>query len=129
MTTSTKILLGTFIISTALTACNKTEQPQITQNNIASVAETQTVPMSAIPADDKTTPTIITDANTTTNVDIVGEMPEIASTTNTTETATDNDNSAMENISEDAEVIDDEPASPNAPTTNDTTDNVNQKIN
>lgn len=124
----TKTLLNTLIIGTLLTACSKNETPKPAETDVASVAEAQAVPMSAMPADTNNAPVIISDNNT--NNDIANDT---ASTTNDTdipeETEGGEDNSAMENISEDAEIIDDEPASPNAPQVGETNDNVNQKVN
>lgn len=124
----TKTLLNTLIIGTLLTACSKNETSKPAETDVASVAEAQAVPMSAMPADTNNAPAIISDNNT--NNDIANDT---ASTTNDTdipaETEGGEDNSAMENISEDAEIIDDEPASPNAPQVGETNDNVNQKVN
>lgn len=124
----TKTLLNTLIIGTLLTACSKNETQKPAETDVASVAEAQAVPMSAMPADTNNAPAIISDNNT--NNDIANDT---ASTTNDTdipaETEGGEDNSAMENISEDAEIIDDEPASPNAPQVGETNDNVNQKVN
>lgn len=134
MITVKKIFLSTLVIATCLTGCSKNEKKEPTQADIASAAEAQAVPMSAMPADEKTTPAIINDNNTA--VDLSGEITD----SNTPSPASDNpentdntdnddvDNSAMENISEDAEIIDDEPASPNAPKANDSTESVNQKV-
>lgn len=133
MITAKKIFLSTLIIATCLTGCSKKEKTEPKPAEIASVAEAQAVPMSAMPADEKTAPTIINDnttpvelndSNPTTANNNLSDNPENSDNTDNNDT----DNSAMENISEDAEVIDNEPASPNAPKATEHNDTLNQKL-
>lgn len=109
----------------AATGCNK--KTQTTDNTAAaSVAESQAVPMSAAPADGKRS-VAIDEANAT-----VDAGPDATNNTSATATAQalpasgveveasgegegEADNSDMDKISENDTVIDNEPASPNAP--------------
>ena len=132
----TKLITSLFIMTVlGLTACSKSEPTENTQANTASVAEAQAIPMSAAPADDKNAPVVINDSNAT--ADLGGETAETvtenepnASVAAAVEGGDNNiDNSEMEHISEDAEVIDSEPASPNAPKATDSQEkSVNQKV-
>ena len=105
----------------ALTGCNKKTE---TQDNAvaASVAESQAVPMSAAPADEKNA-AAVNEANAT--VDAGPDTASNASATVTTDALPASgaemegegaaDNSGMDKITENDKVIDNEPASPNAP--------------
>ena len=120
-----------------LTACQKPDEPAA-ETTAASVTEPQTMPMSAAPADDdNNAPPLINEntaaldagpdvnANAAAGADAAADMPA--------SNATDGeplegaaDNSAMENISENDQVIDSEPADPNAPKASDS-DNAAQR--
>lgn len=110
-----------------LTACHK--KTETTDNAAAaSVAESQAVPMSAAPADEKNT-AAINAANAT--VDAGPDMASNASATVSADAAPasgveveasgegEADNSGMDKITENDQVIDNEPASPNAPKASD----------
>lgn len=121
-----KSTVGLLILPLAisLTACGKKEEPA-TNATAASVAEAAPA-MSAAPADSKGTPVLVNETNAT-----VDAGPDSAANTATAtasevavgasnvspEEAMDGgaDNSGMEKISENDQVIDDQPASPNAP--------------
>lgn len=118
-----------------LTACSKSEQQAETPPSPASVAETQAVPMSAKPADDKAVPVVVpasvpTNTATATTNDVKETITIASIPADATEPPEEEaDNSDMENITEDAPVIDDEPASPDAPKDpNAKQDNGNAKI-
>lgn len=111
----------------AATGCNK--KTETTDNTAAaSMAESQAVPMSAAPADNKNT-AAVNEANAT-----VDAGPDATNNTSAAVTAQalpasgveveasgegegegEADNSDMDKISENDQVIDNEPASPNAP--------------
>lgn len=116
-----------------LTACQKPDEPAA-ETTAASVTEPQTMPMSAAPADDDNNAPPLINENTAAldagpdvnaTADAAADMPA--------SNATDGeplegaaDNSAMENISENDQVIDSEPADPNAPKASDS-DNAAQR--
>lgn len=112
-----KLSMLTLLTAIVMTGCSKPEQVDEKPLSPASVAEAQAVPMSASPADDKTVPVVVSDnasavATTTasgTNGSVTDNPQEVEVS------AEEVDNSEMEKITEDAQVIDDEPASPDAP--------------
>ncbi|ELA09476.1 hypothetical protein MOMA_03700 [Moraxella macacae 0408225] len=116
-------LIGLLVLSVPLTACSKSEPVEKTSDNLAST--TEAIPMSAAPADENNAPAVINDGNAVADLDSdvtvatsdVGEPIESGV-----------DNSAMETISENDQVIDNKPASPNAPKADDNGADVNQKL-
>lgn len=128
-------LISLLALATALTACSKSEPTEKNADNLASAAEAQAMPMSAAPADENNAPVVINDSNATADLgsDIAdSNASNVADTAVTPEAGEPAeagvDNSAMETISENDQVIDDEPASPNAPKANDNSADVNQKV-
>lgn len=121
--TLAKITILSLVSGLTLTACDK--KADSTDNAaVASAAESQAVPMSAAPADEKNS-AAVTEANATVDA---GPDATSASGTATTvdampassdevEAADDGgaDNSDMDKITENDTVIDNAPASPNAP--------------
>nr|WP_314232651.1 hypothetical protein [uncultured Moraxella sp.] len=121
--TLAKITILSLVSALTLTACDK--KADSTDNAaVASAAESQAVPMSAAPADEKNS-AAVTEANAT-----VDAGPDATSASGTAATtvdampastevdATDDggaDNSDMDKITENDTVIDNAPASPNAP--------------
>lgn len=119
---SAKLVLAMTVSMVVLTACGHKEEKAADNQAAASVAEAAP-PMSAAPAKDTNTPVLVNEDTAT-----VDAGPEVANTASTA-TASDvavavpesgegegvADNSAMEHISENDQVIDDQPASPNAP--------------
>ena len=125
--TLAKITMLSLVSALTLTACDK--KTDSTDNAAAaSAAESQAVPMSAAPADEKNS-AAVTEANATVDA---GPDATSASGTATTvdamqsssdevEAADDGgaDNSDMDKITENDTVIDNAPASPNAPKASD----------
>lgn len=125
--TLAKITMLSLVSALTLTACDK--KADNTDNAAAaSAAESQAVPMSAAPADEKNG-AAVTEANAT-----VDAGPDATSASGTAATtvdampastevdATDDggaDNSDMDKITENDTVIDNAPASPNAPKASD----------
>ena len=125
--TLAKITMLSLVSALTLTACDK--KTDSTDNAAAaSVAESQAVPMSAAPADEKNS-AAVTEANAT-----VDAGPDATSASGTAtpvdampassieaESAEDGgaDNSDMDKITENDTVIDNAPASPNAPKASD----------
>lgn len=125
--TLAKITMLSLVSALTLTACDK--KTDSTDNAAAaSAAESQAVPMSAAPADEKNSPAV-TEANAT--VDAGPDATSASGTatavdamppSNTEADATDDggaDNSDMDKITENDTVIDNAPASPNAPKASD----------
>ena len=125
--TLAKITMLSLVSALTLTACDK--KTDSTDNAAAaSVAESQAVPMSAAPADEKNS-AAVTEANAT--VDAGPDATSASSTATTVdampassdevEAADDSgaDNSDMDKITENDTVIDNAPASPNAPKASD----------
>ena len=121
--TLAKITMLSLVSALTLTACDK--KTDSTDNAAAaSVAESQAVPMSAAPADEKNS-AAVTEANATVDAGPDATSASGTATTvdampasNTEADATDDggaDNSAMDKITENDTVIDNAPASPNAP--------------
>ena len=123
-----KITMLSLVSALALTACDK--KTDGTDNAAAvSVVESQAVPMSAAPADEKNS-AAVTEANAT-----VDAGPDATSASGTAATPVDAmpassieaesaedggaDNSDMDKITENDTVIDNAPASPNAPKASD----------
>lgn len=122
-----KITMLSLVSALALTACDK--KTDSTDNAAAaSVAESQAVPMSAAPADEKNS-AAVTEANATvdagpdaTSASGTAATPVDAMPASTEADAADDggaDNSAMDKITENDTVIDNAPASPNAPKASD----------
>ena len=126
--TLAKITMLSLVSALTLTACDK--KTDSTDNNAAaaSAAESQAVPMSAAPADEKNS-AAVTEANAT-----VDAGPDATSASGAAtpvdampassieaEAAEDGgaDNSDMDKITENDTVIDNAPASPNAPKASD----------
>lgn len=118
-----KLALAMTLSVVALSGCgNKAEKTD--NQTAASAAEAAAVPMSAAPANETGKPAIINESNA-----MVDAGPDAAASTADVATATASgvdaagdeamdggaDNSAMDKISENDQVIDDQPASPNAP--------------
>ena len=125
--TLAKITMLSLVSALTLTACDK--KTDSTDNAAAaSVAESQAVPMSAAPADEKNS-AAVTEANATVDAGPDATSASGTATTvdampasNTEADATDDggaDNSAMDKITENDTVIDNAPASPNAPKASD----------
>ena len=124
--TLAKITMLSLVSALTLTACDK--KTDSTDNAAAaSAAESQAVPMSAAPADEKNSATV-TDANAT--VDTGPDATNASGTATTVDAmpasteadAADDggaDNSDMDKITENDTVIDNAPASPNAPKASD----------
>lgn len=124
--TLAKITMLSLVSALTLTACDK--KTDSTDNAAAaSVAESQAVPMSAAPADEKNS-AAVTEANAT--VDAGPDATSASGTATTVDAmpasteadATDDggaDNSDMDKITENDTVIDNAPASPNAPKASD----------
>ena len=124
--TLAKITMLSLVSALTLTACDK--KTDSTDNAAAaSVAESQAVPMSAAPADEKNS-AAVTEANAT--VDAGPDATSASGTATTVDAmpasteadATDDggaDNSDMDKITENDTVIDNAPASPNAPRASD----------
>lgn len=125
-----KITMLSLVSALTLTACDK--KTDSTDNAAAaSAAESQAVPMSAAPADEKNS-AAVTEANATVDAGpdatsasgtatTVDAMPA-SNTSNSEAEAVDDggaDNSAMDKITENDTVIDNAPASPNAPRASD----------
>lgn len=120
------LTLTGFLSMGALTGCSKKDATDVNNATAASVAEAAP-PMTAAPADDKGTPVVINESNA--NVDAGSDINASVATsldTSASAVATDMpheagdveggaDNSGMDKISENDQVIDNEPASPNAP--------------
>ena len=128
--TLAKITMLSLVSALTLTACDK--KTDSTDNAAAaSAAESQAVPMSAAPADEKNS-AAVTEANATVDAGpdatsasgtatTVDAMPA-SNTSNSEAEAVDDggaDNSAMDKITENDTVIDNAPASPNAPKASD----------
>lgn len=128
--TLAKITMLSLVSALTLTACDK--KTDSTDNAAAaSAAESQAVPMSAAPADEKNS-AAVTEANATVDAGpdatsasgtatTVDAMPA-SNTSNSEAEAVDDggaDNSAMDKITENDTVIDNAPASPNAPRASD----------
>ena len=128
--TLAKITMLSLVSALTLTACDK--KTDSTDNAAAaSVAESQAVPMSAAPADEKNS-AAVTEANATVDAGpdatsasgtatTVDAMPA-SNTSNSEAEAVDDggaDNSDMDKITENDTVIDNAPASPNAPKASD----------
>ena len=122
-----KITMLSLVSALTLTACDK--KTDSTDNAAAaSAAESQAVPMSAAPADEKNS-AAVTEANATVDAGPDATSASGTATTvdampasNTEADATDDggaDNSAMDKITENDTVIDNAPASPNAPKASD----------
>lgn len=123
------LTLTGFLSMGALTGCSK-KDPQTTDNaTTASVAETAP-PMTATPADEKGTPVVINetnanvDAGSDVNASVATSLDTSASGVSPVANETDSmeggaDNSGMDKISENDQVIDNEPASPDAPRASD----------
>ena len=122
-----KITMLSLVSALALTACDR--KTDSTDNAAAaSVAESQAVPMSAAPADEKNS-AAVTEANAT--VDAGPDATSASGTATTVDAmsassaeaeAVDDggaDNSDMDKITENDTVIDNAPASPNAPKASD----------
>lgn len=125
--TLAKITMLSLVSALTLTACDK--KTDSTDNAAAaSAAESQAVPMSAAPADEKNS-AAVTEANATVDAGPDATSASGTATTvdampasNTEADATDDggaDNSAMDKITENDTVIDNAPASPNAPKASD----------
>lgn len=125
--TLAKITMLSLVSALTLTACDK--KTDSTDNAAAaSAAESQAVPMSAAPADEKNS-AAVTEANATVDAGPDATSASGTATTvdampasNTEADATDDggaDNSAMDKITENDTVIDNAPASPNAPRASD----------
>ena len=124
--TLAKITMLSLVSALTLTACDK--KTDSTDNAAAaSAAESQAVPMSAAPADEKNS-AAVTEANAT--VDAGPDATSASGTATTVDAmpasteadAADDggaDNSAMDKITENDTVIDNAPASPNAPKASD----------
>ena len=125
--TLAKITMLSLVSALTLTACDK-KTDRTDNAAAASAAESQAVPMSAAPADEKNS-AAVTEANATVDA---GPDATSASGTATTvdampasidevEAADDGgaDNSDMDKITENDTVIDNAPASPNAPKASD----------
>ena len=124
--TLAKITMLSLVSALTLTACDK--KTDSTDNAAAaSVAESQAVPMSAAPADEKNS-AAVTEANAT--VDAGPDATSASGTATTVDAmpasteadAADDggaDNSDMDKITENDTVIDNAPASPNAPKASD----------
>ena len=125
--TLAKITMLSLVSALTLTACDK--KTDSTDNAAAaSAAESQAVPMSAAPADEKNS-AAVTEANAT--VDAGPDATSASGTatpvdampaSNTEADAADDggaDNSDMDKITENDTVIDNAPASPNAPKASD----------
>ena len=125
--TLAKITMLSLVSALTLTACDK--KTDSTDNAAAaSAAESQAVPMSAAPADEKNS-AAVTEANAT--VDAGPDATSASGTATAVDAmpassdgveATDDggaDNSAMDKITENDTVIDNAPASPNAPKASD----------
>lgn len=125
------LVLVSLLTVTSLGGCGDKDTPK-TDNAVAASAAEAAPPMTAAPADNKGTPVLINETNST--VDAGGDintsvatsvaMPAsgTASSTTANETGVSEDgadNSGMEKISENDQVIDDQPASPNAPRASD----------
>lgn len=128
--TLAKITMLSLVSALTLTACDK--KTDSTDNAAAaSAAESQAVPMSAAPADEKNS-AAVTEANATVDAGpdatsasgtatTVDAMPA-SNTSNSEAEAVDDggaDNSDMDKITENDTVIDNAPASPNAPRASD----------
>lgn len=128
--TLAKITMLSLVSALTLTACDK--KTDSTDNAAAaSVAESQAVPMSAAPADEKNS-AAVTEANATVDAGPdatsasgtatpIDAMPA-SNTSNSEAEAVDDggaDNSDMDKITENDTVIDNAPASPNAPRASD----------
>lgn len=129
--TLAKITMLSLVSALTLTACDK--KTDSTDNAAAaSAAESQAVPMSAAPADEKNS-AAVTEANATvdagpdatsasgTAATPVDAMPASNTSNSEAEAADDGaaDNSDMDKITENDTVIDNAPASPNAPKASD----------
>ncbi|MCG8148187.1 hypothetical protein H9W84_08610 [Moraxella sp. PS-22] len=124
--TLAKITMLSLVSALTLTACDK--KTDSTDNAAAaSAAESQAVPMSAAPADEKNS-AAVTEANATVDAGPDATNASGAATTvdampaSTEADAADDggaDNSAMDKITENDTVIDNAPASPNAPKASD----------
>ena len=125
--TLAKITMLSLVSALTLTACDK--KTDSTDNAAAaSVAESQAVPMSAAPADEKNS-AAVTEANATvdagpdaTSASGTATAVDAMPASNTEADATDDggaDNSDMDKITENDTVIDNAPASPNAPKASD----------
>jgi len=125
--TLAKITMLSLVSALTLTACDK--KTDSTDNAAAaSAAESQAVPMSAAPADEKNS-AAVTEANATVDAGPDATSASAAATTvdamppsNTEADAADDggaDNSDMDKITENDTVIDNAPASPNAPKASD----------
>ena len=124
--TLAKITMLSLVSALTLTACDK--KTDSTDNAAAaSAAESQAVPMSAAPADEKNS-AAVTEANAT--VDAGPDATSASGTATTVDAmpasteadAADDggaDNSDMDKITENDTVIDNAPASPNAPKASD----------
>lgn len=124
--TLAKITMLSLVSALTLTACDK--KTDSTDNAAAaSAAESQAVPMSAAPADEKNS-AAVTEANAT--VDAGPDATNASGTATTVDAmpasteadAADDggaDNSDMDKITENDTVIDNAPASPNAPKASD----------
>lgn len=128
--TLAKITMLSLVSALTLTACDK--KTDSTDNAAAaSAAESQAVPMSAAPADEKNS-AAVTEANATVDAGpdatsasgtatTVDAMPASNTSNSEAEAADDGgaDNSDMDKITENDTVIDNAPASPNAPKASD----------
>ena len=118
--TLSKIGMIGLVTLLAVTGCQKKAE-ETDNTSAASTAEAQAVPMSAAPADDSKAPAIVNETNAT--VDLGAETAAsaaasagVASSAELEDGAEgEADNSAMDKITENDLVIDNEPASPNAP--------------
>lgn len=118
-------MLAAVLAVTAITGCSKKDSEKADNAAAASAAEAAAVPMTAAPANDKGANIAVTEDNAA-----VDAGPDAtASTAMATDTVPASgvdaeghealegaaDNSEMDKISENDQVIDNEPASPNAP--------------
>ena len=119
-----KLTLATCLAVCLLTACGHKDDKTTADNQAAaSATEAAAAPMTAAPADNKGTPAVVNESNATVDAgpDVAaassaGEV-EVGASNVAPEEAMDGgaDNSGMDKISENDQVIDDQPASPNAP--------------
>lgn len=123
---SVSVTLASLMTVATLSGCGDKDMPKTDNATAASVAEAAP-PMTAAPADDKGTPVMINESNA--NVDAGNDINASVATsldTSASAVATDTpheagdveggaDNSGMDKISENDQVIDNEPASPDAP--------------
>jgi len=114
-------------MAVALTACSKKSDDENTNANAASAAEATAAPMSAAPADDQGNAAVVNentaalDAGPDVAASVSADTGMASGTADTNTEALEGavDNSGMDKISENDQVIDNEPASPNAPRADD----------